>query len=69
MLAINGIFAPPQPLNPSDATDYYHTLIKNHMVCVHFHMLHLISGITLPNNIRTAPSYMSLEKIEKLLSF
>ena len=25
---------------------YYHTLIKNHMVFVHFHMLHLISRIT-----------------------
>ena len=25
---------------------YYHTSIKNHMVSVHFHMLHLISGIT-----------------------
>ena len=24
---------------------YYHTSIKNHMVFVHFHMLHLISGI------------------------
>ena len=25
---------------------YYHTSMKNHMVFVHFHMLHLISGIT-----------------------
>ena len=25
---------------------YYHKSIKNHMVFVHFHMLHLISGIT-----------------------
>ena len=25
---------------------YYHTSIKNHMVFVHFHMLHLISAIT-----------------------
>ena len=25
---------------------YYHTSIKNHMVFIHFHMLHLISGIT-----------------------
>ena len=25
---------------------YYHTSIKNHMVFIYFHMLHLISGIT-----------------------
>ena len=25
---------------------YYQTSLKNHMVCVHFHMLHLISRIT-----------------------
>ena len=25
---------------------YYHTSIKNHMVFIHFHKIHLISGIT-----------------------
>ena len=30
---------------PLLAHRYYHTSIKNHIVFVHFHMLHLISGI------------------------
>ena len=25
---------------------YYHSSIKNHMIFIHFHILHLISGIT-----------------------
>ena len=31
---------------PLSAHYYYHTSIKNHMVFVHLHMLHLICGIT-----------------------
>ena len=31
---------------PLLANYYYHTSIKNHMIFIHFHTLHLISGIT-----------------------
>ena len=46
---------------------YYHTLIQNHMVFVHFHMLHLISEITYLIIFALHQSISRLEKIGKLI--
>ena len=46
---------------------YYHTSVKNHMVFVNFHMLHLISGITYLIIFILHQPICRLEKIWKLI--